>query len=150
MTIYTIVGACPQFVKSAVVSRALRNIRCVRDGLIHAVSIFDHNMSQIFFDEIGIPQTDLNLGIGGGSQGRETLTIWSGSRVLWTPFHLSPRKCPSYLKFHPRILSRLTLLPTANQCQSAVPVQQPIAHYQLLRPLSSLVMSNYDSFPFIP
>jgi UDP-GlcNAc3NAcA epimerase len=72
MTICTIVGARPQFVKAAVVSRALRSIPGVREVLIHTGQHFDANMSQVFFDEMEIPKPDYNLGIGGGTHGQNT------------------------------------------------------------------------------
>jgi len=72
MNISTIVGARPQFVKAAVVSRALRSLSGVREVLIHTGQHFDQNMSQVFFDEMGIPQPDFNLGIGGGTHGQNT------------------------------------------------------------------------------
>jgi UDP-GlcNAc3NAcA epimerase len=72
MTICTIIGARPQFVKAAVVSRALRSIPGVREVLIHTGQHFDANMSQVFFDEMEIPKPDYNLGIGGGTHGQNT------------------------------------------------------------------------------
>jgi UDP-GlcNAc3NAcA epimerase len=72
MTICTIVGARPQFVKAAVVSRALRSRPGVREVLIHTGQHFDANMSQVFFDEMEIPHPDYNLGIGGGTHGQNT------------------------------------------------------------------------------
>jgi UDP-GlcNAc3NAcA epimerase len=72
MTICTIIGARPQFVKAAVVSRAMRSIPGVREVLIHTGQHFDANMSQVFFDEMEIPKPDYNLGIGGGTHGQNT------------------------------------------------------------------------------
>ena len=72
VTVATIVGARPQFVKAAVVSRALAAQRGVRELLVHTGQHYDDNMSKIFFDELGIAQPDYNLGIGSGSHGRQT------------------------------------------------------------------------------
>lgn len=72
MQLITIVGARPQFIKIATVSRQLRLISGVREILVHTGQHFDENMSQVFFDELEIPKPDFNLGIGGGSHGQNT------------------------------------------------------------------------------
>jgi UDP-GlcNAc3NAcA epimerase len=71
-TIATIVGARPQFIKAAVLSRQLRALADWREVLIHTGQHYDDNMSQIFFDELGIAQPDVNLGIGSGGHGAQT------------------------------------------------------------------------------
>lgn len=63
MKIATIVGARPQFIKAAAVSRVLRKKKDVREVLIHTGQHFDDNMSKIFFEELEIPQPDYHLGI---------------------------------------------------------------------------------------
>lgn len=68
--ICTVVGARPQFIKLAVVSRVLR--REFREILIHTGQHYDHNMSDIFFDEMDIPRPDYNLGVSGGNHGQMT------------------------------------------------------------------------------
>lgn len=74
--IVTIVGARPQFVKAAVVSRSLRSRRdygsFLEEIIIHTGQHFDDNMSQIFFDELKIPTPDHYLNLGGGSHGQMT------------------------------------------------------------------------------
>lgn len=69
--IATVVGARPQFVKAAVVSRALQEAG-VEEVLIHTGQHFDANMSSIFFDQLAIPAPKYNLGIGGGSHAQNT------------------------------------------------------------------------------
>ena len=71
MKVLTVVGARPQFIKAAPVSRALQAAG-VSEFLVHTGQHYDANMSQIFFDELGIPQPDLNLGVGSGTHGRQT------------------------------------------------------------------------------
>ncbi len=72
LKVAAIVGARPQFVKAAVVSRALRSRDGVQEILIHTGQHYDANMSDVFFDELDIPRPDCNLGIGGGSHGQNT------------------------------------------------------------------------------
>ena len=60
MKIITIVGARPQFVKAAVVSRELSK-RGIREIIVHTGQHFDHRMSDVFFNEMGIPKPDYYL-----------------------------------------------------------------------------------------
>lgn len=82
MKIVTIVGARPQFVKAAAVSRILRSRENVEEFLIHTGQHFDANMSQIFFDELGIDEPKYNLGISGGSHGDMTGRMLSGIEAV--------------------------------------------------------------------
>ena len=68
--ICTVVGARPQFIKLAVVSRVLR--KEFQEVLIHTGQHYDHNMSDVFFEEMDIPKPDYNLGISGGTHGQMT------------------------------------------------------------------------------
>jgi len=72
MKVVTVVGARPQFIKAAIVSRAFRDHTGVSEVLVHTGQHFDQNMSGIFFDELSIPEPDHHLGIGGGSHGQNT------------------------------------------------------------------------------
>jgi UDP-GlcNAc3NAcA epimerase len=72
MKIITVVGARPQFIKAAAVSRALKANPVFTEKIIHTGQHFDTNMSEIFFQELSIPEPDYNLGIGGGSHGQNT------------------------------------------------------------------------------
>lgn len=71
MKVVSIVGARPQFIKAAVVSRALR-ARSVTEVLIHTGQHYDDNMSDIFFAELDIPPPDHHLGVGSGPHGLQT------------------------------------------------------------------------------
>ena len=78
MKIITVVGARPQFVKAAVVSRAIKEHNKVNvehqieEKIIHTNQHYDANMSDIFFDEMCIPKPHYNLHVGGGTQGAMT------------------------------------------------------------------------------
>ena len=73
MKIVTIIGARPQFIKAAVISRAIGLCREeIREVIVHTGQHFDANMSDIFFEELDIPKPDFNLGIGGGTHGQNT------------------------------------------------------------------------------
>lgn len=70
MKIVSIVGARPQFIKAAILSEELR--RYAEEILVHTGQHYDENMSDVFFDELGIPRPDVHLGIGGGSHAEQT------------------------------------------------------------------------------
>jgi len=72
MKIATIIGARPQFIKAAMVSRALRVRHGVREILVHTGQHYDENMSEIFFEEMEIPKPDYNLDIAGLNHGAMT------------------------------------------------------------------------------
>lgn len=70
MKIVSVVGARPEFIQSAPVSRALR--RKHQEVLVHTGQHYDYLMSQTFFDDLGIPVPDYNLEVGSGSHGYQT------------------------------------------------------------------------------
>ncbi|MDF1516374.1 MAG: UDP-N-acetylglucosamine 2-epimerase (non-hydrolyzing) [Lutibacter sp.] len=70
--IITILGARPQFVKAAVLSRIIANYKAVEEVIVHTGQHYDVNMSDIFFDEMEIPKPKYNLAINGLSHGAMT------------------------------------------------------------------------------
>lgn len=71
MKVVTVLGARPQFIKAATVSRAFKEVN-VNEVIIHTGQHFDRNMSEVFFTEMDIPQPDYNLGISGLGHGTMT------------------------------------------------------------------------------
>jgi len=71
-TIVTVVGARPQFIKAAAVSQAIREHAGFREYLTHTGQHYDRDMSELFFDELGLPEPDINLEIGSGTHGAQT------------------------------------------------------------------------------
>ncbi len=70
MKVLTILGARPQFIKAAAVSRVIREE--VTELIVHTGQHYDANMSDIFFEELNIPKPDYHLGIGSGNHGKQT------------------------------------------------------------------------------
>lgn len=80
LKILTIVGARPQIIKAAALSRAIKNHFSdkINEIILHTGQHYDDNMSQVFFDELGIPEPDYNLSIGSSSHGKQTAAMLSG------------------------------------------------------------------------
>lgn len=72
LKVLTIVGARPQFIKAAAVSRAIRANPNVQEAMVHTGQHFDAEMSDVFFNELGIPAPDHNLSINRGPHGQMT------------------------------------------------------------------------------
>jgi UDP-GlcNAc3NAcA epimerase len=72
MKLLTIIGARPQFIKAATVSRLIQQRDEITEILVHTGQHYDDNMSEVFFQQLDIPQPDYHLGIGSGSHGRQT------------------------------------------------------------------------------
>ena len=76
MKILSVVGARPQFVKAAAVSRRLRLRH--QEILVHTGQHYDYEMSGVFFDGLDMPQADMNLGVGSGSHAAQTGAMLAG------------------------------------------------------------------------
>lgn len=78
MKIVSLVGARPQFIKEALVGAAVRQSQAWQHVLVHSGQHYDANMSDIFFEELGIPRPAYHLGIGGGSHAQMTAAALTG------------------------------------------------------------------------
>jgi len=78
--ILTIIGARPQIIKAAALSRAIRESFSdkIHEVLLHTGQHYDQNMSEVFFEQLGIPQPDYNLNVGSGAHGKQTATMITG------------------------------------------------------------------------
>jgi len=72
MKIVTVIGARPQFIKAAAVSRALSEFTDIEEVIIHTGQHFDSNMSKVFFEELHLPKPNYNLNINSLSHGAMT------------------------------------------------------------------------------
>ncbi len=80
----TIVGARPQIIKAAAISRAVRTQFAgqIEEHILHTGQHYDDNMSEVFFRELGIPEPDYNLHVGSGSHGVQTARIIEGIEAV--------------------------------------------------------------------
>jgi UDP-GlcNAc3NAcA epimerase len=78
--ILTIIGARPQIIKAAALSRAIINKFSdkIQEVIVHTGQHYDENMSQVFFDELEIPMPNYNLNSGSGSHGKQTAGMLDG------------------------------------------------------------------------
>ena len=80
MKIVTIIGARPQIIKAAALSRAIREHYAdrIQEVIVHTGQHYDDNMSQVFFDELGIPHPNYNLHVGSATHGVQTARMIEG------------------------------------------------------------------------
>src|SRR5438445_231499 len=83
--IASVVGARPQFIKAAPVSREIRQHH--EEILVHTGQHYDENMSDVFFEVLDMPRPDYNLGVGSGSHARQTADMMHGLEDVFEPLH---------------------------------------------------------------
>ena len=85
----TVIGARPQIIKAAAISRAVRTQFAgqIEEHILHTGQHYDDNMSEVFFRELGIPEPDYNLHVGSGSHGVQTARIIEGIEAVLTEQH---------------------------------------------------------------
>ncbi len=81
MKVASVVGARPQFIKAAPVSRELRQHN--EEVLVHTGQHYDENMSDVFFQVLEIPKPDYNLGVGSGSHAVQTAEMMKGLEAVF-------------------------------------------------------------------
>ncbi len=74
-TITHVVGARPNFMKVAPVMEALRSLPGIEQTLVHTGQHYDENMSRVFFVQLGLPEPDVNLGVGSGSHAAQVANV---------------------------------------------------------------------------
>lgn len=124
MKVVTVVGARPQFIKAAAVSRKLRQEN--EEILVHTGQHYDANMSDVFFEEMHIPRPDYNLQISGGSHGEMT------GRMLMELEKLLIKEAPDAALLYGDTNSTLA------GALAAVKLHIPIAHVEAGNRLGSL------------
>ncbi len=84
MKIVTVIGARPQIIKAAALSRAIKEhfSKEVQEVIVHTGQHYDDNMSNVFFDELELPQPNYNLGVGSESHGVQTARMIEGIEAI--------------------------------------------------------------------
>lgn len=78
MKLITIIGARPQFIKAATVSRILKNYPQIQEIIVHTGQHYDKNINDIFFEELNIPAPKYNLNVGSCAHGAQTAKMLVG------------------------------------------------------------------------
>jgi UDP-GlcNAc3NAcA epimerase len=118
--IVTIIGARPQIIKAAALSRAIKNkfSNKISEIIVHTGQHYDENMSQVFFDELMIPKPNYNLNVGSSSHGEQTAQMIKGIEKI-----LIDEK-PNYIILYGDTNSTLA------GCIAAAKIHIPIAHIE--------------------
>lgn len=124
MKIVTVVGARPQFIKAAALSRVLRKEH--EEILVHTGQHYDPQMSDVFFEELGIPKPNYHLGIAGGTHAQMT------ARMLIAAEEVLMAECPSALIVYGDTNSTLAA------ALAAAKLHIPIVHVEAGNRLGSL------------
>jgi UDP-GlcNAc3NAcA epimerase len=148
--LFTVIGARPQFIKSAMISRAVRAADDIQEVVLHTGQHFDPNMSDVFFDELQMERPAYNLGIGGGTNGQNT------GRMLEAIEHVILDESPTAVVVYGDTDSTLAgALAAAKLCVPVVHVEAGLRSYNMRMPeevnrrltdhISSLLLAPNDN-----
>ncbi len=120
LKVVTVVGARPQFIKAAMISRVIKDIYAggAQEVIVHTGQHFDGNMSKVFFDELDIPEPKYNLEISGGGHGEMT------GRMLSSIENVLLEEKPDYLLIYGDTNSTLA------GALAAAKLHIPVAHVE--------------------
>src|SRR5437660_10148186 len=82
-SILSVVGARPNFMKLAPLARALAARPGVRHRIVHTGQHYDGDMSDVFFQELGLPRPDYHLDVGSASHARQTAAVMTRFEPIW-------------------------------------------------------------------
>ena len=149
LKILTIIGARPQIIKAAALSRAIQMDYAgkIKEVILHTGQHYDKNMSQVFFDEMGIPEADYNLAAGSDTHARQTARMIEGIEVAIA------REKPDWLVLYGDTNSTLAGALAASK------IHIPVAHVEaglrsfnrrMPEELNRIVADHLSSFLFCP
>jgi UDP-GlcNAc3NAcA epimerase len=120
MKLVTIIGARPQIIKAAALSRAIKTHYAdrIQEVIVHTGQHYDDNMSQVFFDELQIPRPDHNLHVGSASHGVQTARMTEGIEALLI------KECPDFIVLYGDTNSTLA------GAVAAAKIHVPIVHIE--------------------
>lgn len=120
LKLLTIIGARPQIIKAAAISRAIRTHYAdrIREVIVHTGQHYDERMSAIFFEELQIPQPDYSLQVGSGKHGKQT------ARMIIGVEEILEKEVPDFLVIYGDTNSTLAA------AVAAAKIQVPIVHIE--------------------